>query len=217
MRVRAGVDPYMHGQLGIHRHRAEEFLDELVLEIPCRSGRQRGVEHQQPAARYIDGTRCPGLVHRNRGVAVAADPGSVLERVVKRLADADADVLDRVVRSGLQVAPRPRDELEVTVTGEQVEHVIEEPDAGVAPAGAVAVEPDAHMNLRLAGGSIHVTSTVVDFREPQTSIVALGVSLVFLIMVALAAGKIRQRFIDQTRRAELAAWQLRQLVPKIRR
>ncbi len=69
----------------------------------------------------------------------------------------------------------------------------------------------------VAGGAIHVTSTVVDFREPQTSIAAVGVSLAFLIMVALAAGKIRQRFIDQTRRAELAAWQLRQLVPKLDR
>ena len=71
--------------------------------------------------------------------------------------------------------------------------------------------------LVVDGGTIHVTSTVVAFQEPQTSIAAVGVSLVFLIMVALAAGKIRQRFIEQARRAELAAWQLRQLVPRIER
>ena len=67
------------------------------------------------------------------------------------------------------------------------------------------------------GGAVHIRSSVVEFVEPQTSVAAVGVTIVFLIMVAVAAGRIRQRFIDQTRKAELAAWQLRQLVPKIER
>ncbi len=67
------------------------------------------------------------------------------------------------------------------------------------------------------GGAIHVRSSVVEFSEPQTSVAAVGVTIIFLIMVTVAAGRIRQRFLEQTRRAELAAWQLRQLVPKIER
>ena len=46
------------------------------------------------------------LVHRHRRVAVAADPGAVAERLVERLAERDADVLDRVVGAGLEVAGR---------------------------------------------------------------------------------------------------------------
>jgi hypothetical protein len=67
------------------------------------------------------------------------------------------------------------------------------------------------------GGAIHIRSSVVEFVEPQTSVAAVGVTIVFLIMLTVATGRIRQRFLDQTRKAELAFWQLRQLVPKIER
>jgi serine/threonine-protein kinase len=69
----------------------------------------------------------------------------------------------------------------------------------------------------IEGGAIHVRSAVVEFVEPQTSVAAVGVTIIFLIMVTVATGRIRQRFLDQTRRVELAMWQLRQLVPKIER
>jgi hypothetical protein len=69
----------------------------------------------------------------------------------------------------------------------------------------------------IEGGAIHVRSSVVEFVEPQTSVAAVGVTIIFIIMVTVAAGRIRQRFLDQTRKAELAFWQLRQLVPKIER
>ena len=80
------------------------------------------------------------LVHRHRRAAVASDPGAIAERAVERLADADADVLDRVVRAGLQVAGGVHLQVEPPVAGEQVEHVVEEADAGLARAGAGAVE-----------------------------------------------------------------------------
>ncbi|MBE7453181.1 MAG: serine/threonine protein kinase [Kofleriaceae bacterium] len=69
----------------------------------------------------------------------------------------------------------------------------------------------------IEGGAIHVRSQVVEFTEPQTSVAAVGVTIIFLVMVTVAAGRIRQRFLEQTRRAELAAWQLRQLVPRVER
>ena len=65
------------------------------------------------------------------GVAVARDPRAIAERRVERLADADADILDRVVRAGLQVAGRLHRQVEPAVAGEQVEHVVEEADAGL--------------------------------------------------------------------------------------
>ena len=65
----------------------------------------------------------------------------------------------------------------------------------------------------IEGGAIHVRSSVVEFVEPQTSVAAVGVAIVFLIMVTVATGRIRQRMVEHTRKAELASWQLRQLVP----
>ncbi len=67
----------------------------------------------------------------------------------------------------------------------------------------------------LTGGVLHVSSSVVEFREPATSIAAIGASLAFLIMVTVAAAALRRRHLDQTRRVELALWQLRQLVPRL--
>ncbi|HVV82867.1 MAG TPA: hypothetical protein VHE35_07290, partial [Kofleriaceae bacterium] len=69
----------------------------------------------------------------------------------------------------------------------------------------------------VTGGMLQVTSTVVEFREPATSVAAIGASVAFLIMVTVAAASLRRRFLEQTRRVELALWQLRQLVPKLER
>jgi serine/threonine-protein kinase len=66
-------------------------------------------------------------------------------------------------------------------------------------------------------GTLRVTSTVVELREPATSVAAIGASLAFLVMVTIAAASLRRRFLDQTRKVELALWQLRQLVPRLER
>ena len=87
--------------------RAEELLEQLVLEAAGLAGRQPAVvEREERPAGDVDRARRAGLVHRHDRVAVAEDPGAVAERLVERLAEHDADVLDRVVRAGLQVARR---------------------------------------------------------------------------------------------------------------
>ena len=68
-----------------------------------------------------------------------------------------------------------------------------------------------------ADGSLHVTSAVVNFQEPQATIILLGAASLFLIMCTVAVGNIRARMLAQTRRAELAAWQVRQLAPRLER
>ena len=116
------------------------------------------------AAGDVDRARRAGLVHRHHGVAVAADPAAVAERLVERLAEHDAGVLDRVVRpvsrSPWAVTPRPMP----AMAREQVEHVVEEADAGVHLARHVAVEVEADLDVGLAGlaaqlcGAAHVVT-----------------------------------------------------------
>ena len=99
--------------------------------------------------RHVDRARRQRLVHRHGRVAVARDAAAVAERLVERLAEHDADVLGGVVRAGLEVAGRLDVEVEARVAREQVEHVVEEPDAGRgrALAGAVQREPQADAGL----------------------------------------------------------------------
>ena len=66
--------------------------------------RSKPLEQRVRAAGDVDRAGRARLVHRHDGVAVAVDPAAVAERLVERLAEHDARVLDRVVRAGLQVA-----------------------------------------------------------------------------------------------------------------
>ena len=93
-------------------------------------GRQIGVEDAERAPGDVDRALGQRLVHRHHGRAVAPDPGAVAERLVERLAEHDADVLDRVVGAGLEVAVGLDLQAEPPVAGQQVEHVVEEADPG---------------------------------------------------------------------------------------
>jgi hypothetical protein len=79
---------------------------------------------------------------------VAADAGAVAERLVDRLAERDADVLDRVVGAGFEVPGGPHPEPQAAVPRKQVEHVVEEADAGLG-ARLAAVEVEGERDLRL--------------------------------------------------------------------
>jgi hypothetical protein len=84
-------------------------------------------------------------------VAVARDALLVADRLRHRLAERDADVLDRVVAVDVQVARGLDLEVDQPVAGDLVEHVVEEADAGGELGRAAAVEVDAHADLRLGG------------------------------------------------------------------
>jgi len=80
-----------------------------------------------------------------------AHAGAIAERLVQGLSDAYPDVLDGVMRTGAEIAAGPDGQVEVTVTGQQIEHMVEEPDARVALAGAISVESEADVDVGLGG------------------------------------------------------------------
>ena len=85
----------------------------------------------------------------------ARDPGAVAECLVERLPEDDADVLDRVVGTGLEVAAGLHLQAEAAVAGQQVEHVVEEADAGLC-ARLPAVEVEGEPNLGLGRAALFV-------------------------------------------------------------
>ena len=81
-------------------------------------------------------------------------PGAVAERLVERLAEREAGVLDGVVRARLEVALHAHVEVERAVARHGVEQVVEEADAGLALARARAVEVERQLDVGLAGGAV---------------------------------------------------------------
>src|SRR6185503_20287 len=90
------------------------------------------------------------------------DATLVADGFLNRLDDDDADVFNRVMRVNIEVALRFDREIDQAVSREQVEHVIEESNAGLRGcfAGAIEIERDANVGLfRLArnfSSAIHV-------------------------------------------------------------
>ena len=158
MRVRPGLQVDVQRQPRGARDGAEELLGRLELEagdVPGREPLEAG-DQRVRAARDVERAGRAGLVHRHHGVAVADDPAAVAERLVERLAEHDAGVLDRVVRAGLQVAGDLDVEVQPPVAGEQIEHVVEEADTGVAGAGAGAGEAERERDVGLAGLAVQL-------------------------------------------------------------
>ena len=88
------------------------------------------------------------LVHRQQAIGVAGQPALVAERLSQRLAERDADVLDRVVIVDVQVALGAHRQVDQRMARELVEHVVEEADAGGDVGRAGAVEIDARPRSR---------------------------------------------------------------------
>ena len=76
-------------------------------------------------------------------------PLPVAERRRHRLAERDADVLDGVMLIDVEIPRRVQRQVEAAVTREELQHVIEEPDAGRDVVAPLAVEREPQRDRRL--------------------------------------------------------------------
>jgi hypothetical protein len=93
-------------------------------------------------------------------IGIARDALHVAERLANRLAERDADILGGVVVIDVQIALGLDRDVDARVPRQQVEHVIEEADAGRdrRAAGPVEIDLDLHvgfLGLALYGGFAH--------------------------------------------------------------
>ena len=102
------------------------------------------------AAAEVDGDDANRFVHRHDEVAGAVDAAARAERGLDRLAERDADVLDRVVLVDVEIALGAQAQVEAAVAREQLQHVVEKADAGpdVVSAAAVERQPDGDRRFR---------------------------------------------------------------------
>ena len=105
------------------------------------------------------------LVHRHVHVGIAGDALHVAERLLHRLAERDADILGGVVMVDMQIALGLDRDVDARMPRQQIEHVIEEADAGrdLRAAGAVEIDFDldvGFLGLALDGGFAHGESSL---------------------------------------------------------
>ena len=139
----------MERAAGGPRERLERVLDELERQRADPLAAERQVDDGVRAAADVhDGGR-ERLVHRDRAVTEALDPGSVAERLGEGGAQDERDVLGRVVLVDLQVAVGAHREIEQAVVGERSEQVVVEADARVdrGVAGTIEAERDRDLGL----------------------------------------------------------------------
>lgn len=110
---------------------SEELLHYVHVEIAnfAFPGRKRIDEIWPPTKVHRHLTQ--RLVHRDQAPAVTVDSLAVAERLIQRLAQREADILYGVMVVHLEIAFRPHIQIEQRVFREQIEHVIEECDAGL--------------------------------------------------------------------------------------
>jgi hypothetical protein len=78
-------------------------------------------------------------------------PARIAQGLAERLAQHQADVLDRVVGVDLDVTTRVHGQIEQPVPRQRVEHVRQERHRRVERPGARAIEPQLDHDLRLLG------------------------------------------------------------------
>ena len=131
------------------RERLEGVLDELERQGADPLTAERQVDDGvRPAADVHDGRR-ERLVHRDRAVTEALDPGSIAKGLGEGGAQDERDVLGRVVLVDPQVAVGAHGEVEQAVVGERSQQVVVEADARVDRGVARSVEAERDGDLGL--------------------------------------------------------------------
>ena len=123
------------------------------------------------ASAEVDGGDAESFVHRHEEVAGAQDAALVAECLVEGLAERDADIFDGVVLIDIEIAVALQFEVEAAVASEELEHVIEETDAGRDLVWPRPSMRQIEVNLGLVGVAVddslfssQLSVHVIDFR-----------------------------------------------------
>lgn len=116
---------------GVRRDRLPEDFHELRVELPDFLRREFEVVDEPVTAAQIEGGCDECVFHRQRHRTVADDSGFVPERLTNRLSQDDAGVFDGVMGIHIQIPVAMDRQIKQAMLGEQCQHVIEEPDAGL--------------------------------------------------------------------------------------
>ena len=108
----------------------EKIVHQFRLQIAHQPRLDPRVDHCGGAAREVHGGQAQSFVHRHQEVAGAHDAALIAQRLVEGLAQGDAHVFHGVVLVHVEIAGGFRSQIESAMVSEELQHVIEETDAG---------------------------------------------------------------------------------------
>src|SRR5437016_308473 len=140
---------------GVIDEAAEEILHQLGLQIADQTHPHQVLVHQRRTASQIERDHGQGLIHGQHEIAGAVDSAAIAQGLGEQLPQHDADVFHGVVLVHVQVAGGFELQVEAAVPGEQLQHVIEEADAGRDAVLSAAFNFELAGDLRLLGITLH--------------------------------------------------------------
>ena len=141
----------------------EKIVDQLALEIAHAIHVQGEVHHCVRASAQIYGCDGERLIHRHDEIAGAIDPAPCAERLRNGFTQSNAEVFDGVMLIDIEITRGADLEIERAVTRHQLEHVVEEADAGTNVVSPFSFDPEPDPDLGLTRlsvdyGTAHTTS-----------------------------------------------------------
>ncbi len=148
MVVRAAVHGFqVHVRARPPGEAVEEVLDQLALQVADQLGFHLGFDLAGDAPTQVHRRDAERFIHRHQEVARAVDAFLVAQGLVERFAERDADVLDGVVLIHIQIALAGEIQVERAVPCEQLQHVVEKPDARRDAVLALALDREPERDL----------------------------------------------------------------------
>lgn len=142
----------------------EEFVHQLRVQLADHAAGELHVHVQTWATGKVHHNAAQSLIQWHVGMAVTANAFFVAHRLGKGLAQGDAHILHRVVAVDVQVTLTLNVQIDQTMTGNLVDHVVQKTNPSMQSGLATAVQIDANGDLglqRVAGnvGLTHVLGT----------------------------------------------------------
>ena len=152
MMIRAAVKHLrMQIRTGMMHEAIEEIGQQLRLQIADEAHLHQVFINQRGPAAQIHGNHGQRLIHRQHEISRAVDAFAVAQSLRKQLPHDDADIFHGMVLVHIEIAIGFQLEVEAAVLREQLQHVIEEADAGRDLIASAAFDAQFGGDARLFG------------------------------------------------------------------
>jgi hypothetical protein len=108
----------------------KEIDNEFRLQIAHQARADFCFDSKRGASAEVDCGYSKSLVHRHNEVSRALNAALVAERTIEGFSKSNSDIFDRVVLIHIEIAIALQFKIEGAVAGEQLQHVVEEANAG---------------------------------------------------------------------------------------
>ncbi len=108
----------------------EPFLEKLCIEIPQLRAGEIHLPHQIGTARQINGDAGQRFIHRDIGMTIALNPLAIAQGLDQGFTNHIAGIFGRVVVINVQIPLGPQRQVNQTVLGQLLQHMIQEPNTG---------------------------------------------------------------------------------------